>query len=175
MNTPPESEKATLDDEAIARLKKINVQLDALQMRIHEIAKAYRRQISQAAADLGLPMDAIGIEAELDFCLSPADPRYDPTFEHSDNLVASRTLHCPESPDLLDFGIDEPGSVIGPQGWLFHDLTEHAYGVNQPQVTPVELLQVGDVRVDVVIRQSIKINFTSSKIYRKFEAYDQRS
>ena len=120
-------------------------------------------------------MDAIGIEAELDFCLSPTDPRYDPTCEHSDNRVASRMLHCPESPDLLHFGIHEPGSVIRPQGWLFHDLTEHGYGVDQPQVTPVELLQVGDVRVDVVIRQSIKINFTSSKIRWKFEAHDQQS
>lgn len=152
MSTPPDSETAALDDEAIARLKHINVQLDALQTRIHEIAKAYRRQISQAAADLGLPVDAIGIEAELDFCLSPADPRYDPTFEHSDNRVASRTLQCPESPDLLHFGIDEPGSVIGPQGWLFHDLTEHAYENTQPGVMATELFLVEYVDAKLIVR-----------------------
>ncbi|MBP9735497.1 MAG: hypothetical protein KBD82_07680 [Rhodoferax sp.] len=161
MNTPPESENTVLDDEAIARLKHINVQLDALQTRVHEIAKAYRRQISQAATDLGLPEDDLRIEAELDFCLSPTDPRYDPTFEQSDNRVASRTLNCPELPYLLNFGIDEPCSVIGPQGWLFHDLTEHAYGADQPQVTPAELLQVGEIHVDVVIRHSVQINLTS--------------
>lgn len=127
-------------------------------MRIHEISKAYHRQISQAAADLGLPVDDICIEAELDFCLSPTNPRYDPTSEASDNRVASRTLNCPELPYLLNFGIDEPRSVIGPRGWLFHDLTEHAYGTDQPQVTPAELLQIGEVHVDVVIRHSVQLN-----------------
>lgn len=161
MNAPSDSENATLNEESIARLKNINVQLDALQTRIHEIAKAYRRQISQAAVDLGLPVDDICIEAELDFCLSPTDPRYDPTFDASDNRVVSRTLNCPELPHLLNFGIDEPGSVIGLQGWLFHDLTEHAYGTDQPQVTPAELLQIGEVHVDVVIRQSIQFNLAS--------------
>lgn len=157
---PDQSDKA-LSDESISRLKHVNVQLDALQTRIHEVAKVYRRQISQAATDLGLPLDDICIEAELDFCLSPTDPRYDPTFEHSDNRVASRRLHCPESPDLLNFGIDEPGSVIGPQGWLFHDLTEHGYGgADQPQVTPADLLRVGEVHVDVVIRHAVHFNLT---------------
>jgi hypothetical protein len=62
---------------------------------------------------------------------------------------------------LLNFGIDEPGSVIGLQGWLFHDLTEHGYGANQPQVTPTELLRVGEVHVDVVIRHALHFNLTS--------------
>lgn len=76
-------------------------------------------------------------------------------------IWASRTLNSPELPYLLNFGIDEPCSVIGPQGWLFHDLTEHAYGADQPQVKPAELLQVGEVHVDVVIRHSVQINLTS--------------
>lgn len=50
-----------LDAESIARLKNINVQLDALQIQIHELAKAYRAQISQAASNLGHPTDNIWI------------------------------------------------------------------------------------------------------------------
>jgi hypothetical protein len=50
--------------------------------------------------------------------------------------------------DLLNFGMDEPDSVIGPQGWLFHDLTEHGYGAHQTQVAPAEWLRVGEVQVD---------------------------
>jgi len=109
---------------------------------------------------LGLPVDDIRIEAELEYCLSPTDPRYDPTFERSENLVGRRTLSCPESPELLNFGIDEPGSVIGPQGWLFHDLTEHEYGTEQSRVTPAELLRVGEIHVDVVTRQSVQFKLT---------------
>lgn len=56
---------------------------------------------------------------------------------------------------VLDCGTDEPGSVIEPQGWLFHDLTEHAYGIEQPRVALAGLLRVGEVRVDVVVRQSV--------------------
>ncbi len=56
-NAPSDSESTTLNEESIARLKNINVQLDALQMRIHEIAQTYRRQISQAATDLWLASD----------------------------------------------------------------------------------------------------------------------
>ena len=160
MNTSPNETNATLNDESIARRKQINVQLNALQRRIHEIAKAYRCHLTQAATVLDLPADDIHVEATLDYCLSPTDSRYDPTFERSDNLVGSRTLTCPESPELLDFGIDEPGSVIGPQGWLFHDLTEHAYGVGQPRVAPAELLRVGEAQVDVVIRQSVQFKLT---------------
>lgn len=163
MNTPPNTNSAVLGDRAIAQLKHINVQLDVLQRRIHEMAKAYRHHITHVANVLGLPVDDIRIEAELDYCLSPVDPGYDPTFEHSDNLVGSRTLTCPESPDLLDFGIDEPGSVIGPQGWLFHDLTEHAYGREQPRVEPPELLRVGEIHVEMVIRQSVEFTFLRGK------------
>ena len=163
MPTQPDQSDKALSDESISRLKHINLQLDALQTQIHELAKAYRIQISQAASNFGLPVDDIHIEAELDFCLSPSDPQYDPTFEQSDNRVASRKLHCPESTDLLNFGIDEPGSVIGPQGWLFHDLTEHGYGEDQQQVTPAELLHVGEVRVDVMIRHAVHFNLTSLK------------
>nr|WP_315246026.1 hypothetical protein [uncultured Albidiferax sp.] len=157
MKTPTHAQSARLDEGSIARLKAINVQLDALQMQIHTLAKAYRTQISQAASDLGLPVDDIHIEAELDFCLGPSDPQYDPTFEHSDNRVASRTLHSPESPVLLHFGIDEPSSVIGPQGWLFHDLTEHGYGEDQPEVTPVELLRVYEVNINIFFNHSIRV------------------
>ena len=151
---------ADMNEESIARLKNINVQLDALQTQIHELAKAYRIQISQAASNLGLPVDDIHIEAELDYCLSPSDPQYDPTFEQSDNLVGSRTLHGPESPTLLNFGIDEPSSVIGPQSWLFHDLTDHHYGEDQPKVAPAELLRVDEVQVEIVVRYGFRFNLT---------------
>lgn len=82
------------------------------------------------------PVDDICIEAELDLRFNPTDPRYDPTFEAKDNRVASRTLTYSELPYLLNFGIDKSNSVIGPQVWLIHDLTEHGYGVGLPQVPP---------------------------------------
>ena len=150
-----------LNEESIARLKQINVQLNALQRRIHEIAKAYRCHLTQAATVLDLPADNIHVEATLDYCLSPTDPRYDPTFERSDNLVASRLIFRTDSPDLLDFGIDEPGSVIGPQGWLFHDLTDHSYGVDQPQVAPMELLAVDEIYVDLVVNHTIRVKLNT--------------
>lgn len=103
-------------------------------------------------------MDDIHIEAELDFCLSPSDPQYNPTFEHNDNRVASRTLHSPESPDVLNFGIDEPSSVVGPQSWLFHDLTEHGYGKDQPAVALEDLLRIDDIQVEIIIRYDTILN-----------------
>ena len=162
MNASQIETNATLNGEAVARLKQINVQLNALQRRIHVIAKAYRCQITQAAIDLGLPVDDIAIEAELDYSLSTTDSRYDPTFENSENLVGSRLLCRPDSADLLDFDIDEPGSVIGPQGWLFHDLTDHSYGVNQPEVPQSELLNIGKVYVNVVITHGVEFNLRAS-------------
>ena len=116
--TPLDENHAVLDAKSIARLKDINVQLDALQIQIHELAKAYRAQLTQTASNRGHPTDDIWIEAELVYNLSPADPRYDSTFEHSENRVGCRTLYCTDSPDLLNFGINEPHSVIGPQSGL---------------------------------------------------------
>lgn len=157
MMTSPDENHAVLDAESIARLKHINVQLDALQIQIHELAKACRVQLAQAASNLGHPTDDICIEAELAYNLSPSDPRYDPTFEHSENRVACRTLYCTDSPDLLNFGIHEPHSVIGPQGWLFHDLTEHDNGPDQPPVAPAELLNVDSIDVNLEIRYSMRV------------------
>lgn len=162
MDTSQIETNATLNDEAVARLKQINVQLNVFQRRIHEIAKVYRRQITQAAIDLGLPVNDIVIEAELDYSLNTTDPRYDPTFENSENLVGSRILCRPDSADRLDFDIDEPGSVIGPQGWLFHDLTDHSYGVNQPEVPQAELLNIEKVYVNVVITHGVEFNLSAS-------------
>lgn len=159
MNTPPDSHYAALDEQAIARLKHINVQLDALQMQIHEVAKTYHLHINQAAKELGMPLDDIHIEAELDFCLKPSNPHDDPTVAQSGGRVVTRTLSRPQLPDLLNFCIDEPVSVIGPQGWLFHDLTEHAYGIEQLQVTPIELLELGEIHVEMVIRHQVQFNF----------------
>ncbi|MCF8208874.1 MAG: hypothetical protein K9K38_05660 [Rhodoferax sp.] len=108
----------------------------------------------EAASNLGHSTDDIWIEAELIYNLSPADPRYDPTFEHSENRVACRTLYCTDSPDLLNFGIHEPHSVIGPQGWLFDDVTERP---DQPPVAPAELPKVGTIYVNVEIRYSMRV------------------
>jgi hypothetical protein len=161
MKTQQNTEIPALDEDSIARLKHINGQLDTLQSQIHELAKAYRILIGQTVSNMGLPVDDIHTDAELDFYLSPADLRYDPTFEQSDNLVCSRTLHSPESPHLLNFGIDEASSLIGPQGWLFHDLTEHDYGQSQPKITPADLLRVGEVNAELVIRHSIRVKLAS--------------
>jgi hypothetical protein len=149
----------TLDQDAIAQLKHINTRLDALQTHIYGIAKAYRSQITATAAHMSLPIDDIQIEAELDFFLSPTDPAYDATFEQSENRLAHRTMHTPESPDLLHFGINEPGSAIGPQSWLFHDLTEHDYGKHELAVALGDLLRVGDVHVELVVRQGMSVDF----------------
>lgn len=156
-----------LDQDAIARLKHINTRLDALQTHIYEIAKAYRSQISGAAMHMGLPIDDIEIEAELDFFLSPTDPEYDATFELSENRLAHRTMRNPESRELLYFGINETNSAVGLQSWLFHDLTEHDYGEEEPTIALVDLLRVGDVHVELVVRQGISIDFMLGGILAK--------
>lgn len=158
MNTATAHPKPALDDKAIARLKQINVQLDALQTQIHEVAKTYHRHISQAAKEAGLPLNNIHMQAELDFCLKPLNPNDDCDSADDDDGLVSRTLSQPQLPDLLNFGINEPGSVIGPQGWLFHDLTEHAYGVEQPQVPLAALLELDRIYVEIVIRQPVQFD-----------------
>lgn len=60
------------------------------------------------------------LEAGVDYFLSPTDQRHYPTFEYNYSLAGSRPMFR-RSHHLLDFGIDEPGSVVGPKGWLFHD------------------------------------------------------
>lgn len=152
-----------LDQQDVARLKAIDTKLDALQTHIYQIAKAYRAQITGSAISMGLPVDDICLEAELDFFLSPADPGYDATFEQSENRLAHRTMRNPESPDLLHFGINEPNSAIGPQSWLFHDLTEHAYGKHELAVALEELLRVGDVHVELVVRQGMSVDFMGNR------------
>jgi hypothetical protein len=153
----------------MAQLKHINTRLDALQTHIYEIAKAYRSQITGAAIQMALPIEDIQIEAELDFFLSPTDPEYDATFERSENRLAHRTMGNPESQDLLHFGINEPNSAVGSQSWLFHDLTEHDYGEEEPAAAFVDLLRVGDVHVELVVRQGISIDFMLGGILAKSE------
>ncbi len=155
MNTLTYPPKPVLDDKAITRLKQINVQLNALQVQIHEVVETYHHHIRQAAKESGLPLDNIQIEAELDFCLKPGNPQNDPTLAQSDTRVLMRRLSRMRLSGSLNYDLNEPGSVIGSQGWLFHDLTEHAYGTEQPQVTPTELLELDAVHVELVIRHPV--------------------
>jgi hypothetical protein len=75
--------------------------------------------------------------------------------------VGNRTLHSPESSILLNIGIDEASSIIGPQSWLFLDLTDHDYGEDQPKVTPAKLLRVNEVQVEILVMYGMRVNLMS--------------
>jgi hypothetical protein len=45
-----------------------------------------------------------------------------------------------------------------PHCWLFHDLNDHDYGFNKSRVPLQDCLRLGEVWVDVVIRQQYWLN-----------------
>ena len=107
------------------------------------------------------PMADYEIEAVLNYTLREDDPEWS---DESDNFMTQRKERLKWPSTVFsrdDFSEHIPGREEinkEPHCWLFHDLYDHGYVLNNRRVPLLECLRLGEVWVDVVIRQQYWLN-----------------
>jgi len=134
-----------------------------------------------------LQRECIQAQNNLEACLAaPSDPMADfeiearinyGAHEHvqgysddSDNFLTSRNYpmrrRSPMEPCLLSGEWEEdiePNQKNTSRCWLFHDLTDHGYGVIEPRVSVRQISQIGSIWAEVVIRRQYFLEARAGK------------
>ena len=116
------------------------------------------------------PLDDYEIDATLYFTVGEDDPEFN---KDDENFLTRREFslkHWHRKFGMGD-GLDhrEPdchfpeGLNEIPHCWLFHDLYDHNYGLEQPALTLQDCLRVSSIWVDVAVRQQATLNIKSGK------------
>lgn len=158
--------KSTLDTTEAKRLLHLNQHLVKLQNFLVSLADELKPALSRKELSPTDPMGDFEIEAQLHYCLRESDPDWS---DDSDNFVTSREENL--KMDFLQSRRDDYRENMPrmeainsePHCWLFHDLYDHSYGLDKPNVFLKDCLRLGEVWVDVVIRQQYWLNLDTGE------------
>ncbi len=155
-----------LTEEDGERLLRLNRHLASLEHFLSEVSGTLSPKLASKIADPDDPMYDFEIDAELDYALRENDPEWD---DNEDNYLSSRT----ESIKDPHYGFSVRGwrdcelipNILNsePHCWLFHDLYDHQGGIGEWKVPVPDCLRLGEVWVDVVIRQQYRLNLDTGQ------------
>ena len=153
-------EKAT----AMATLAAMDVQLRSLQKIV---LRTTDQQAKQFEAEIALPGSLLAdfeIDAELNYLLAEDDPAYD---ENSDNILATRDgwvgksggkSLCSLEAEVDEINYADHSHLMPSQGWYLHDLSDHDMGPGRPALSPLELLSIEKVWVNITTTRQYCLN-----------------
>jgi len=154
--------KGEFTAEEISQLLRFNQQLLALEQYLCELSAKECMTLDARVCDPNDPLDDYEIEATLYFTLGEDDPAFD---EDDDNYLTQRRISLKRLP--RDWGLGDgqdhrepvrhfPGDLNEvPHCWLFHDLYDHDYGLEQPSLMLQDCLRVGWMSLFVIKRRWI--------------------
>lgn len=174
--TPQDS---TLTTEEIAQLLQLNRALRTLQDFLSTLTDTVCSGLDKKIADPNDQMADYECDIELNYTLRTNDPEWS---DDSDNFVTKRRLLAlgqrNEEFAIDDWRVFVPGLQhinSEPHCWLFHDLHDHAYGLDQPSVSLRDCLRLGEVWVDVIIRQQYWFNLDTGTWEKSFPPQNNAS
>jgi len=143
-----------LSEGEIGQLLTLNRRLKDVASHLLSVAGDVTPRLEAKVADPDDPMYDYEIEARIAYQLREDDPDYD---EEDDNYLSTRTEYLKHSSRLEEEDFGEPGLpaalLAEPHCWLFHDLYDHSYGPELPQLSFQDCLRVGRIFVDVQVWQ----------------------
>lgn len=156
--------RRTIQADQVAPLLLLNRRLAEIERLLDQVRQDVKPGLLSQLDDGANPMSDFELDAEIHYILKESDPDWD---DDSDNILtrrshgvhfsksfhqmASETDWCEHLPGL------EPISVE-PHCHLFHDLYDHSYGLAEPRLSFQDCARVGEVWIDVVIRQQYFLN-----------------
>lgn len=164
--TPPEP----LNHEEIQRLLRLNQHLTKLEAFLSETGLSLNAAMTQKVATVDDPMSDYEIEAVLHYTLREEDAE---SHDDSDNFITTRKhdlKHDSELSEQGDWRKDLPGlEPLNTEAhcWLFYDLYDHCYGTGMRNLPLRDCLRIGEVWVDVVIRQQYWFNLDTGTWTKK--------
>jgi hypothetical protein len=151
--------------EEISDLLRLNQRLAKLELHLCNIAETESEKMKTRVADPDDSLDDYEIDATIYFVLHEDDPTFD---DSDDNFLTQRNFslkRLDRSYGLGD-GLDHresqpyfpPGLEAEAHCWLFHDLYDHCYGLEQPALSLHDCLRIGTIWVDVAVRHQATLN-----------------
>lgn len=147
----------------MACLVKLNERLRTIERKLCEVGRQQCATLDTRVKDPDDPLTDYEIDAELYYYLREDDPQYQ---QDEDNILTKRTWislkHLEHS--SLDDGEDHRLINIGypfsemEQVWLFHDLWDHYYGPEKRSLSAKEMLRIGHIGVDIVVRHQMSLD-----------------
>lgn len=167
-NRHTQDKPASFTDSEIELLMTLNLHLRSIESLIRKTAHEYSPDLIGKIKDPNDPMGDFEIGVEIDFVLRDDDPE---ASEDSDNILTTRNVFSASSfdddTDADDYreSCDSQTEQLAaePHCYLFHDLYDHSYGLEQPRVPLRDCLRIGKVWVDVVTRQQYCLDLDTGK------------
>ena len=145
-----------LTSEEVSRLRLFNQRLYGLQKEITLEGHRQVKILSQRIADPLDPLDDFEIEAKVIFSLRHDDPEYR---DDDDNFLTSRRYRIRKELDEAilfelkdDWGVGERHFGVENHSYIFHDLYDHGYGPGQQELSPRDILRIGEAWIDIEIK-----------------------
>lgn len=160
-------QRSDFSQEEIDKLLYLNRHLQTLQDYLLQVGKEQAALLEPRVADPTDPLDDFEIDATLYFTLREDDPDFD---EYDDNFLTQREIslkRASEGEQCWDLLSDwrEPGTmdylVQEPHCYLFHDLYDHSYGLEQPALTLSDCLRIGSIWVNVAVKHQSTLDVDS--------------
>lgn len=150
-----EKDDRPLDPDEISKLRLFNESMYELQREIILEGRRHVEVLSKRVADPLDSLDDFEIEARVTFALRNSHPEYR---DEDDNILTSRRYHIPkdiaEMPRFYwneDWGVGEGHLGLENHSYILHDLCDHDYGPGRQELSPRDILRIGEVRVDIEI------------------------
>jgi len=159
-NRHVQENSARFTDSEVERLMMLNRRLGEIETLIHDTShELWSESIGKIENQNNL-MGDFEIDTKIDFILRDDDPE---ASEDSDNILTTREVfvYYPDKEavgkEIVDFrescNGDTDQLAAEPHCYLFHDLYDHSYGVEQPSVPLRDCLRIGSLWIDVIVRQ----------------------
>jgi len=163
-------DKGEFTTDEINELLRLNHRLAELELYLCDLSAKECVHLADRVSDINDPLDDYEIDATLYFTLREDDPEFD---EDDDNFLAQRkfTLKHFDRESGLGDGYDYRETIRHFPGdlnevshcWLFHDLYDHSYCLQQPALNLQDCLRVGSIWVDVAVRHQATLDIKSGK------------
>lgn len=162
----PADEEEGFTPEEVERLVRLNERLEFLARHLREVGQTRCTQMAARVADPDDPLDDFEIEAILHFMLREDDSEYD---EDSDPFLTERRFSLKDDQSDPREGVDYRETVRRFPGrlnqiahcWLFHDLYDHSYGLEQPTLNLADCLRIGQIWVRVAVEHQATLDLDS--------------
>ena len=148
-----------IDSEEIARL---NHNLERLESFLSDLTIKIEPELLKKVANPDDPMGDYEIKANLQYTLREDDNDW---CADSDNFLVCRSemLGKRKRTPFCKALKGDPGSGHEQHCWLFRDLYDHHYDLARHRITLKDCLRLGEVWVDVIIRQQYWFNLDSGQ------------
>jgi len=152
--------KPSFTQEEVGRLVNLNRRISEVQNFMDKFVREMRPIVRAQIAAAGSCLYDFGIGARLDFIRRADDPEFDPD-EH--NILTTRSFWLSRDHQWFDVPSMIPGLAEEEECYLFHDLHNTHFNLQQRELSLRELTRIGSIWVGFEVRHQAMLDCESGE------------